>query len=340
MLTAIIVTSPVASNPSTELVDRLVCSMTRNLRGFEGARLVVVCDGYAIGDQDPSKRNFGIVTEEQAQRYEAFKIALRQQGRPNTQIVELATWTGFALGLKAALEAHVVTPLVLVCPHDYEFNEEVDMASVCSAVLRGEAAQRDLPTVVEMLAEKSCEGCAEESNEEALVSYVGFCAAKQSQAVARHSESCAIKVLGLRLVPLSSWKENPHIASVAAYWRLVYCHDRFRAGEFIEDRLGNVIRSDVKLKGMPYHRRNYGMYHLDTSLSAYSACSEPLEGQGQCQGQAAARPRSTLYHMDGRAYKPVHERVRLGWRVSAEELKRAESAARMVAAYGQNSVTQ
>lgn len=338
-LTGIIVTSPVSSHPCTELLDRVVFSLSRCARGFCACPLVVVCDGYAIGPHDADRRNFGTITQEQAASYEQFKSRLRKEERSGTTILELSEWRGFALALEAALEL-VRTPLVLVCPHDYEFLHEVDLPRICGLILQCDGMQASLPQISELLrgAEATADGryvtagaelkshCsdAEEDGRPLLISYVGFCAAKQVKDYYKRGAGkdnsrvgmAACEVSGLLLWPLLAWKENPHIASVAAYRRLVFGHDRFRRGEFIEDRLGNVMRDDIKSRGIAHHQRNYGMY----------LC---LPGGATGDDDGAAGPQEckpTLYHMDGRCYRPVGERIKLGWKVAQWEVERASAA--------------
>jgi len=59
------------------------------------------------------------------------------------------------------------------------------------------------------------------------------------------------------------------------------------------------------------------MYLLDPPASAESHSPVPM-----------------LYHMDGRCYKTVSERLGLGWKVASWEVERAEAACRLLSKEG------
>jgi len=315
VLTIVIVTSPVISNPSTEMLDRLVASLLRHLPGAAECKLVVACDGYSVGAHDPGRRNFGVVSAEQASDYEAFKARLRGRRWRGAVVEEAAAWRGFALSLQSAIEMHVHTPLVMVCPHDYEFLHSVDMPRVCGVLLGRPCQGRPLADPGHTSA-----GQDQGTPVSPRVNYIGFCAGKQvkrSLPKAKQGypdDTGTVMIDGLQLSPVLAWKENPHVATVDAYRELVFDAvpgSGFRVGEFIEDRLGNWMRRMIKEKGMQYHREKYCMYLLSPAVANPA---DSAEGS-QCP---------TLYHMDGRCYRPVAERLRLGWKVAAWEVERVD----------------
>ena len=92
LLTIIVTTSPIKSNPSTEVLERTFATFHHGGRGFAfKCPKVIICDGCKVlGNSDASNRNLvskkycnakqslrnGIATNEQAENYEGFKIAL------------------------------------------------------------------------------------------------------------------------------------------------------------------------------------------------------------------------------------------------------------------------
>lgn len=83
LLTVLIVTSPIAAHPSTELIDRLLSSLARSLRGFVSddptprhCRVIVAGDGVFIGERK-HKRIFGHASIDEAQRYIEYLDRLR-----------------------------------------------------------------------------------------------------------------------------------------------------------------------------------------------------------------------------------------------------------------------
>ena len=123
-VTIVLITSPVASNPSTEMVDRCISGVVRSFPSLRRASIVVGCDGVAVTTKTKSTtaRIYGKCSAEQYQNYRAFVQTL--QARKWLQVHHVVEWQGFALTLKGALERYVQTPLVMVLPHDYELTPD------------------------------------------------------------------------------------------------------------------------------------------------------------------------------------------------------------------------
>jgi hypothetical protein len=153
IVTIVIVTSPIVSNPNTEMIDRCIVGILRSFPTLMGCKIVVACDGIrnVIMDDDvdkmekekvvlveeeeeehingpqqqkqkqpttATKRIYGKCTKDQWDRYQVF--CQRLQSR-SWLVVDIHTeWKGFALVLQSVLDNHVTTPIVMVLPHDYE----------------------------------------------------------------------------------------------------------------------------------------------------------------------------------------------------------------------------
>jgi hypothetical protein len=141
MLTIIVTTSPIKSNPSTEVIERTLETFIHAGPDFAyKCRKVFVCDGVRRKDDETtqvsrkydnakqSMRN-GIVNSDQADSYQQFKDTLRQlcssasETSPfnNGVVEELETRHGYGFALRHALQHCVETPFVCVIQHDRTF---------------------------------------------------------------------------------------------------------------------------------------------------------------------------------------------------------------------------
>lgn len=145
VLTIIVTTSPIRSNPSTELLEHTFQSFPYAGDDFAyKCRKLIVCDGCRVLDSNSngnekkvSRRHnnvkqalrSGITTTRQAQQYEEFKENLKTlcEGAPpvspfwNSSVVALQERHGYGFALREALRNHVSTPYVCVIQHDRTF---------------------------------------------------------------------------------------------------------------------------------------------------------------------------------------------------------------------------
>ena len=169
LLTIIVTTSPIRSNPSTEMLEHTFD--TFRFAGEEFAfdcKKVIVCDGcrvveeaqcdagsdtntapkiriYANGKQN--LRN-GVATLDQSKNYQEFKNALRKLCEDannsddsarspfmNTTVVELEERHGYGFALRHALRHCVNTPYVCVIQHDRNFMRNTPVREVVNAII-------------------------------------------------------------------------------------------------------------------------------------------------------------------------------------------------------------
>ena len=138
LLTVIVTTSPIPSNPSTELLERVFQTFSHGGKDFAlQCRKVIVCDGCRERGDKVSKRHTtnkqamrnGIVDSEQLENYTKFKAALRNlcASAPETspfhtaEVKELQERQGYGFALRHALRECVQTPFVIVIQHDRTF---------------------------------------------------------------------------------------------------------------------------------------------------------------------------------------------------------------------------
>jgi hypothetical protein len=138
LLTVIVTTSPIRSNPSTELLERVFETFRNGGHDFAyKCRKLIVCDGCRQRTEATSKRHNnvkqslrnGIVDSEQLERYAQFKAALRELCANasedslfcNTSVEELEVRQGYGFALRHCLRECVSTPYVIVIQHDRTF---------------------------------------------------------------------------------------------------------------------------------------------------------------------------------------------------------------------------
>lgn len=156
LLTIIITTSPIKSNPSTEVIEKAMETFVFGGTDFAyQCRKVIVCDGYRTKDaQDASvsrrhanakqaMRN-GIVTLDQAEHYKKYKRNLQnlcetaneQSPFWNAVVVELQERMGYGFALRHALRHCVQTPFVCVIQHDRTFMRPTPIRETLEAMWR------------------------------------------------------------------------------------------------------------------------------------------------------------------------------------------------------------
>ena len=172
LLTIIVTTSPIKSNPSTEVLEKVF--ETFELAGHDFAydcKKLIICDGIRLkegGQANVTKKHSndkqalrnGIANPQQAENYKKFKISLRQicdnadahrnssnskSGKKspfrNTTVVELNERYGYGFALREAVQStHVCTPYVCVIQHDRTFMRKTPISEVVQSMI----AQRDV----------------------------------------------------------------------------------------------------------------------------------------------------------------------------------------------------
>jgi hypothetical protein len=154
MLTIIVTTSPIRSNPSTELLERVFDTFL--FCGEEFAykcRKVIICDGCRQRDESTTKRHTndkqsmrnGIVNNEQSNNYVEFKSNLRrlcQDALPDSpfsraEVEELEERQGYGFALRHALRhCNICTPYVIVIQHDRTFMRPTPIKDVVRTMWR------------------------------------------------------------------------------------------------------------------------------------------------------------------------------------------------------------
>ncbi|KAF7167796.1 hypothetical protein CNMCM5623_000984 [Aspergillus felis] len=276
-LTVIITTSPAPSNPATDLIASVLQSFQLHCAGLTDARVVVVFDTFErITSQSRLKK--GHASPEVAENYELYKSNIKElilqiyhheqgsqavsqshaeaefgfDGRVELLIsqtddckitfIEPVARLGFGLAVRSALRV-VETPYVWVQQHDWALVADIP-----------------LEPLLEIM-----QGSESEGDDAAPVKYVSFPSVRMKRyAVSPHvTDHPGLRDLTtslkrdfvtrsqpekkISLTPLFFWFDKPHVASTAHYLARVFpTRLAMRRGEFIEDKIGQRARTQMK----------------------------------------------------------------------------------------------
>ncbi|KAH2167526.1 hypothetical protein KXV74_003100, partial [Aspergillus fumigatus] len=279
-LTVIITTSPAPSNPATDLIASVLQSFQQHCAGLTDARVVVVFDTFARVTSQPRLKK-GHASPELAESYALYKRNIKAlilqtyrheqdgQGQAASEkshaeaefgfdgrvellitrtrsrkitFIEPVARLGFGLAVRSALRV-VETPYVWVQQHDWALEADIPLEPLLE-IMQGSEADDAVP-----------------------VKYVSFPSVRMKRyAVSPHvTDHAALRELTtslkrdfvvrspsrperkIALTPLFFWFDKPHVASTAHYLARVFPTPlAMRRGEFIEDKIGQRARAQMK----------------------------------------------------------------------------------------------
>lgn len=322
LLTIIVVTSPVMSNPSCELIERVLASLNLLGHSIERCKRVIVCDGYKLIEDNTNtpmkmrkfgcKNKKGLVTPEAKRRYEEFILNLQRRIQADNadsnvapssasscrtfrhcSVLKLDSHHGFGHAVLSAVcqgltlgtcgLGTVRTPYVLTMQHDWAFVRAFDVAALVRSMI---------------------------ANVETL-KYVTFPTKRtgnhvQKGACKYHAKLQYQKFGQVKLYPLLSWFDRNHICSVKYYRDFVFNWKAFhgiglKRGHFIEDNLGQKYQTDIRTHGWRKSQSEYGTWLFTVD--------PPVNGKEV----------PMLSHVDGRRYL---DRAVLGEKYKVERAQR------------------
>ena len=117
LTTVIITTSPVASNPSTQMLEAVVDSFAL-VPGLTDCPIILVFDGCKISSQ--SRPKSGVVTEEEGRRYEQFAGNCEELIRChpsfcNCTCLRMSERVGFGCAVRGAMRQVVTCSSLVGC---------------------------------------------------------------------------------------------------------------------------------------------------------------------------------------------------------------------------------
>lgn len=309
LLTVIITTSPVKSHPSTELLDAVRESFNL-VDGLCECNQIIVADGYIVNDDgSPNKEKSGKISRELADAYEHFLVDLREKldlegPVPSRRLIVRSKRYGFAENLRCGVLI-ATTPYVLVVQHDQLFLRPLRNLSlfqiISSLVEHPEIKYLGLMSSSDMNYQIRRYNLPEyqlfrDDSKKVVHDFVRHHLQTWKSSVQSGSDNDNGNDLvkfhqlkyGLPLMPLDFWYDKPHIASRRVYLDFVFGQTHFnyhtgisvRVNNFVEDSLGNVIKSNIQHRGW----MAFTMYHI---YSLYDDPENPIIG-----------------HLDGRGFIP------------------------------------
>ena len=133
-LTIIITTSPVKSNPDTQMFQSVLKSFEL-VKGLSSCRKLLVCDGYKVSSEGEYRFKKGLINPDCVSNYKQYIQNLKLLEIENCRIIERQDRFGFALNLLHCLEI-AETEFVLVVQHDQTFMRSVDMEEIIGVMNR------------------------------------------------------------------------------------------------------------------------------------------------------------------------------------------------------------
>jgi hypothetical protein len=326
LLTVVITSSPVRSNPSTRML--LECLTSLDIHGdLSQCRKLIMCDGFKVREQ--SQRKLGIVTDEEAVLYREYIQSIacmcrEKSSLQRTRVVQLAKWQGSAYAIREAIEGHVQTPFVIIVPHDCIIARPVRLDAVVAMmhanadrvnyVKIGQPKHKDYAEAVCARVPRSRLGPHGPSWQRLLARLVRSPAAwlrvlcvqvlsrygvrLEPTPMSTYAPSPSLGAVAeasaeMSLTPMLCYKDNIAMVSVRFLTEHVFTPSSgVRRGTFIEDTFG----------------KNFQM--RSWLVSAACAAKQPPSNGCFLLGDGRAEP--MIRHLDGKTYLDPEQRVRAG----------------------------
>lgn len=283
LLTVVITTSPTPSCPSTDLITAVLESFQRHCPDLAATRVIVVFDTWDRVTTSKPRLKSGSASPEIAANYQVYKkdvkslimdqycppgskpesfqqtaefgsesyesnaveLTVTQTEEKRATFIEPVARLGFGLAVRSALRL-VETPYVWVQQHDWALLTDIPLKALLD-VMQSSETEEDIGT------------------QKPPIKYVSFPSVRmlryaESDAVIGYPELRTITAslkqefvpprqpdVRIPLTPLFFWFDKPHLASTAHYLARVFpTRLAMRRGEFIEDKIGQRARTQMK----------------------------------------------------------------------------------------------
>lgn len=304
LITVIIVTSPVRSNPDTYLIDTVLKSLSY-VDGMRTCPVLILLDHYILADTARPKS--GKITSDMAASYDEYYAALLQQYLcPQYRIVKSDVHLGFAMSVKWGLEM-CTTEYAMIIQHDRSFSRPFSHVENALRVF------------------------AEHSH----VRYIGFTTSSSVNHENTIAERYRLKDLVEQhnyirftdefiLKPLIFWYDSTHFCHVRRYLEIYSPFKNIpaelknifggnssvkemilRNGDFIEDRFGQAQRHILtSLREKPVDLLTAFRW-----FGSYLICDNYTYTDRNCKSMESAIKKQTIFvhHLRGRTYDPAVE---------------------------------
>lgn len=336
LVTVVITSSPVRSNPSTRMLMECLASLDRH-GDLSACKKVIMCDGFKVRSRSQLKQ--GVCTDEEAVLYRAFvhKVASLCREHPafkRTRVVRLARRQGSAYAIREALEAHVRTPLVIIVPHDCVIARPVRLDAVAAAM----HANPQKLCYVKLVGRSTCtyadavlSQCTHARNRpdyapaqlsfrDALTERLRVCVCDARLYLSARADGVRLQTstafgADVPVVPMLRYMDNAAMVSVRFLLERVFVPgSAVRRGTFIEDTFGKQTQMHAWLGSDEYR----------TKQPPSNGCFLLADGE---------RSEPMMRHLDGKTYLDPEQRERAGlpaypidWTASLQEGSSATAA--------------
>lgn len=297
LLTVAITTSPAPSSPAADLITATLESFRRHCPDLAATRVIVVFDTWDRVTTSKPRLKSGSASPEIAGNYCLYKenvksLILGQYCPPGTKsesfqqtaefgsefdesnAVELAvTQTedkratfiepmarlGFGLAVRSALRL-VETPYVWVQQHDWALLTDIPLKAILDVMQSSETEQGETPQPPIKYVSFPSIRMLRYADSDAVIGYPELRAMTAS--LKQEFVSPCQPDVKVPLTPLFFWFDKPHLASTAHYLARVFpTRLAMRRGEFIEDKIGQ--RARTQMKDGSWHKWACWLYYPD-----------------------------------------------------------------------------
>lgn len=246
-LTVLLVTSPIVSHPSTELLDKVVSSF-QLVTDLNSCKLIILADGVKCGKFRPKR---GSVTSEMLSNYSSYLDKIDEKIRSadenslwsRTSLVRMTEHLGFGHVVYHGLRM-CQTEYVMVVQHDHPFSFSFSISPVISFLDSGQAVYVTLPIST-------------------VWRHVNRAASLYQMDLRRKT----VQFQDAQFVPILFWYDGTHIVRTKTYKELVFEGEQsLPLGHFIEDTFSQWV--------MKLLREDYEKWHKIFSMFAYKPRQE------------------------------------------------------------------
>jgi hypothetical protein len=295
----VIVTSPARSNPSVNIICKVIESL-KFLSGLEESLICIVFDGYHISNTIQTKR--GRISNEMALNYEEYYKTLTSiYNTSRFSFIKSDIHRGFAHCTKLGLE-QCMTTYAIVMQHDRVFIQEINNINSILNCFENNCDIRYIgfPTITSVM------------HTSVIERRYGLCNLNHNSLYIDVSET-------MRLMPLIFWYDSNHICHIKRYLQIftpfkslpiqlrnsvpIGCIKRMtmRYGDFIEDRFGQAqrdllvsLKDNFDLQLQFFHW--FGSYLILSNIFDWTSCSRDSVKMCVMVG-----------HLRGRTYNPNND---------------------------------
>jgi len=326
LLTVVITSSPVRSNPSTRML--LECLTSLDIHGdLSQCRKLIMCDGFKVREQ--SQRKLGIVTDEEAVLYREYIQSIACMCREKstlqrTRVVQLAKWQGSAYAIREAIEGHVQTPFVIIVPHDCIIARPVRLDAVV-AMMHANADRVNYVKIGQPKHKDYAEAVCARVPRSRLGPH-GPCwqrlLARLVRSPAAWLRVLCVQVLsryGVRLepTPMSTYAPSPSLGAVAeasAEMSLtpMLCYKDNIAMVSVRFLTEHVFTPSSGVRRGTFIEDTFGKNFQMRSWLVSAACAAKQPPSNGCFLLGDGRAEPMIRHLDGKTYLDPEQRVRAG----------------------------